>query len=84
MQLIKVFGLAALLAGTAFAAPAAEAEAGRPKPPKPTAPPAPVTQTNVCGNNVAPYCCNTDNKGKVTTCNAMGKWGLSFLPPRFP
>jgi hypothetical protein len=67
MQLVKFLGLASLLAGTAFAAPAAE-----PKPPKPSSPASTVTQTNVCGNNVTPYCCNADNGG-ISNCNALGK-----------
>jgi hypothetical protein len=80
MQLINFVGLAALLAGTAIAAPAAEA--GKPpKPPKPTgSAPTTVVQSNVCGNNVTPYCCNGDNAGNAN-CNAMGKRDLSFLLP---
>ena len=72
MQLIKVISLAALFAGTAFAAPAAEADAKPPKPKKPSFTTT-VTQTNICGNNVTPYCCNSDNKGGYVDCKATGK-----------
>ena len=61
----KIISIIALMATTALANPP-------PKPVKPQPPPPPPTneQTNTCGNGATPYCCNTDNKGKYTTCKA--------------
>ena len=79
MHITKLFALTALLAATAFAAPAAEADASKPKPSKPQKPPQ-QQQTNSCGNGVAPYCCNTDNSGKYTSCAAMGESSQTLSP----
>lgn len=72
----KVFAFATILVAGAFAAPAAEAN----PPPKPSKPQPPkqsdVTQVNACGNGAQPYCCNTDNFGKYTTCSALRKLPL--------
>lgn len=75
MHMTKVFAFATILAAGALAAPAAEANPPKPTPPQ--NPPQPtqttVNQSNACGNNATPYCCNTDNKGKYTTCYAFRK-----------
>lgn len=73
MQLIKLFALATLLASGALAVPVAEPEPGKPTKPEKPSPPSINVVSNQCGNGAAPYCCNTDNKGKYTTCKVMGK-----------
>ena len=83
MHFAKYLALAALIATGALAAPAAEANPNKPAPPppppkptKPTQPaqpsPTTVAQSNQCGNDATPYCCNTDNTGKYTTCSVLG------------
>ncbi|KIV88714.1 hypothetical protein PV10_08372 [Exophiala mesophila] len=72
MQLVKLFALATLLASGALAVPVAEPEPGKPTKPEKPAPPSINVQSNQCGNGAAPYCCNTDNKGKYTTCKVLG------------
>ncbi|MCJ1245560.1 hypothetical protein MMC30_002764 [Trapelia coarctata] len=66
MHYLKTLTLTALLFGSALAAPNVKPT----KPAKPTPTPGPV-QTNVCGNNDAPYCCNTDGFGFYTTCYVL-------------
>ena len=73
MQLVKLFALATLLASGALAVPVAEPEPGKPTKPEKPQPPTINVQSNQCGNGAAPYCCNTDNKGKYTTCKVLGK-----------
>lgn len=67
MHISKYFTVVALIATGVLAAP--------PKPDKPNKPAQPATtvvsQTNQCGNGATPYCCNTDNSGKYTTCKTM-------------
>ncbi|KAK4986235.1 hypothetical protein LTR50_005464 [Elasticomyces elasticus] len=69
MHFSKIFAIAALFASGALAAPAAEAEAAHKPTPRPQ--PTVVSQSNSCGNNAMPYCCNTDNYGAYTTCSVM-------------
>lgn len=78
MHYTKFIAIAALMFGTALAAPAAEAEAHPPKPAKPT----PITNvnSNQCGNGAMPYCCDTDNSGKFNSCYANSQ---SALCPHF-
>lgn len=79
MQFTKAFAIAAFFAASAFAAPGAEPtrpdKPGKPNKPEPKPP---VNQSNACGNNASPYCCNTDNKGSYASCYAFGK--LLFKP----
>lgn len=70
MQFTNFLAVAVLLAGSALAAPAPDAFATKPTKPQP---PTVNQQQNSCGNGGAPYCCNTDNKGKYTTCKVIGK-----------
>lgn len=83
MYLTKVLALVALFSSTAFADPAAVADANPPT--KPNKPPKPqstiVSQSNACGNGVAPYCCNMDNWGQFTSCSAVCQSSRSFQQP---
>jgi hypothetical protein len=74
----KYFALAALIVTGVVAAPAAEPNPPKPNPPPKPAQPTPVQQTNQCGNNATPYCCDTDGKGAYTTCKVLGMI-LSFF-----
>lgn len=73
MQFTKLFAITALLAFTAVAAPAADADATRKTKPARPPPPPPPQNNNSCGNGATPYCCNTDNYGKYTSCFVLGK-----------
>ncbi|KAJ9616546.1 hypothetical protein H2200_000265 [Cladophialophora chaetospira] len=75
MHFTKYFALAALIATGALAVPVAEPNKPKPNPPpKPAQPTATtVSQTNQCGNNAQPYCCDTDGKGAYTVCKVLGK-----------
>lgn len=79
MHFSKYIALAAFIATGVLAAPAAEPEPNPPKPSKPSKPSKPaqptqtaVVQQNSCGNGNMPFCCNTDNSGKYTSCYTMG------------
>jgi len=75
----KYLVAAAFFAAGALAVPVAEpGKPPSPAPSKPTQPTKPsqptatvVSQTNQCGNDATPYCCNTDNKGKYTLCSLL-------------
>jgi hypothetical protein len=71
MHSIKALSLVVLFAAGALA--------GGPTPPRPAPTPIQlINQTNVCGNNVEPYCCNSEEGGTVT-CAAIGEIRLRFL-----
>ena len=80
MHFTKYFTIVALVAAGALAAPTEPKQTTTTtpaaKPTKPTKPAQPtatvVQQTNQCGNGATPYCCNTDNSGKYTTCSVLG------------
>lgn len=67
MQFTNILTVVVLLASGALASP------GKPPKPEKPSPPVVVAQQNQCGNGAAPYCCNTDNSGKYTTCEVLSK-----------
>lgn len=70
MQFNQICALLAFAVAVVSAAPGG----GHAPPPKP-APPAPPTlqQSNYCGNNVEPYCCNSEEGfGQLTSCVSIG------------
>lgn len=76
MHFTKYFAIVAFIATGVLASPM-PGKAPPPPPPKPAPPPPPsqpttVSQSNTCGNNATPYCCNTDSKGAYTTCKVLG------------
>ena len=72
MHFTKVIALAALLTGSAIAAPAAEPNnPPPPKQPPPQPSPTNINQQNACGNNAQPYCCTTDQWGGYVSCYAF-------------
>src|SRR5881227_98846 len=85
MHPFKVLSTLALLAIGVLASPApVPGKPPRPPPPPPSRPaPTPVqliSQSNVCGNNVSPYCCSSVNGGSVT-CSAIGATPLFSTNP---
>jgi hypothetical protein len=82
MHYIRVLSLLGLLATGAIADQCTHWQHNPPAKKGESPPQIPlVNQTNLCGNNVQPYCCN-NYQGESTSCSTMGEIPAAFLDAR--